>query len=215
VAAHLPAHALLRREGKTDSMEPMPVPTNSELVRRIEHLVRCGSIAEVDHAQSRCRVAAGALLSAWVPWLALRAGRTRHWSPPTVGEQCLLLSPGGEPAAGVALVGIYSDESPAPSTSESVHATHFPDGGILIYDHAGHSLVALLPGDSSVEVSATRATLNVEQLTVNAQATTWNGAIQLNGHMDSTGDVTAGGVSLISHVHGGVDRGNSQSDAPA
>lgn len=193
----------------------MPHLSTSDLIRRIEHLARYGTIAEVDHARARCRVSIGDLLTTWVPWLALRAGATRHWSPPTVGEQCLLLSPGGEPAAGLALVGIYSDASPAPSTSESVHTTHFPDGGILVYDHAGHSLVALLPDDSSIEVSATRATLNVDQLTVNARATTWNGPVQLNGHMDATGDVTAGGVSLMHHVHGGVDRGNSKTDAPA
>ena len=69
--------------------------------------------------------------------------------------------------------------------------------------------------DSSVEVSATRATLNVDQLTVNARATTWNGPVRLNGHLDATGDVTAGGVSLMTHVHGGVDRGQGLTDAPA
>src|SRR5205085_2193946 len=76
--------------------------TTTELIRRLEQLLRYGTVAEVDLGAARCRVKSGELLSNWVPWFAQRAGQTRHWSPPTVGEQCLLLSPGGDTAAAVA-----------------------------------------------------------------------------------------------------------------
>jgi len=72
----------------------------------------------------------------------------------------------------------------------------------------------VLPSGSSFAVTATSGTINVDQLTVNADATTWNGPIQLNGHMDATGDVTAGGISLMGHKHPGIDRGNSLTDPP-
>jgi phage baseplate assembly protein V len=188
--------------------------TVTELIRRLEQLLRYGTIAEVDLAAARCRVKSGELLSNWLPWFAQRAGETLHWSPPTVGEQCLLLSPGGDTAAAVAIVGLYSTSAAAPSSSASVHTTHYPDGAVLTYDHASHVLSAVLPFGSSFTVSATTGTLNVDQLTVNADATTWNGPIQLNGHMDATGDVTADGISLMGHKHPGIDRGNSLTDPP-
>lgn len=187
----------------------------TELVRRIEQMLRMGTIAEVDHAAARCRVRSGELLSTWVPWIVQRAGETRTWCPPTVGEQCLLLSPGGDTTAAVALVGLYSTEKAAPSSEPAVHTTHFPDGAVITYDHADHALTATLPSGSSFEITATEGTLNVDQLTVNAGDTTWNGPIQLNGRMDSTEDVTASGTSLVNHVHGGIDRGSSNTNPPS
>ena len=95
-----------------------------------------------------------------------------------------------------------------------MHATHYPDGAVLTYDHANHALSAALPSGGGFTVTATSGTINVDQLTVNADATTWNGPIQLNGQMDATGDVTAGGISLIDHKHPGISRGGSLTDPP-
>lgn len=39
-------------------------------------------------------------------------------------------------------------------------------------------------------------------------------ALKLYGHMDSTGDITAEGVSVATHTHGGVQRGGSSTDVP-
>ncbi len=188
--------------------------TITELVRRIEQVLRLGAVVEVDHTKARCRVRSGQLLSAWVPWMVRRAGETRTWCPPTVGEQCLLLSPGGDTSAAIALVGLYSAEKEAPNKSVAVHTTHFPDGAVISYDHASHALAATLPDNSSFAITATKGTINVDQLTVNAGGTTWNGPIQLNGRMDATEDVTASGISLVNHVHGGIDRGNASTNAP-
>lgn len=189
--------------------------TVTELVRRIEQMLRLGTVVEVHHTEARCRVRSGQLLSAWVPWMVRRAGETRTWSPPTVGEQCLLLSPGGDASAAIALVGLYSAGRAAPSDNAAVHTTHFPDGAVVTYDHAAHALSATLPGDSSFAITATTGTINVDQLTVNAGGTTWNGPIQLNGRMDATEDVTATGISLVNHVHGGIDRGNASTNPPS
>lgn len=62
----------------------------NELQRLILNLVRKGTIAEVDHASAKCRVATGDLTTNWISWMALAAGQTRDWNPPTVGEQVLL-----------------------------------------------------------------------------------------------------------------------------
>lgn len=64
----------------------------AELTRRLDNLIRLGTIAKVDHAAARCRVKS----RTWLPWIALRAGATLDWNPPTEGEQCVLFSPSGE-----------------------------------------------------------------------------------------------------------------------
>lgn len=43
---------------------------------------------------------------------------------------------------------------------------------------------------------------------------TINADIQLNGSMNATGDVVASGISLNSHVHGGVQSGGSSTSGP-
>lgn len=193
----------------------------AELVRRLEQLARYGTIAAVDHTAARCRVQFGRLLSTWVPWLALRAGTTRHWSPPTVGEQCLLISPGGDPAGAVALIGLYSTSVPAPSDSADLHITHYADGAIVSYDHVTHRLVATLPEGGHFDVTSTTGKITTEQLeivtdqlTVNAGQTDWTGPIDLTGRLDASDDVTAAGISLKGHKHSGVSRGGALTDPP-
>ncbi|WP_249384051.1 phage baseplate assembly protein V [Chitinivorax sp. B] len=84
----------------------------------------------------------GGLHSTWLPWLTLRAGTTRTWSPPTVGEQCLLLSPNGEPAAGVMLLGLYSAQHLSPSNSLDEQLCAFPDGAVIRYHRGSGALSA-------------------------------------------------------------------------
>lgn len=167
-----------------------------DLLRRLENLLRPGTVHAVDHAAARIRVASGDLLTDWLPWFERRAGTTRSWSPPTIGEQCLLLCPGGEMAAGLVLVGLYSDSNPAPVDGPDLHHAAFADGAVIEYDQAGHSLRATLPAGATVSVTAPGGiTLDTPQVTV-------------------TGDVVANGISLVHHVHGGVQSGGSNTGSP-
>src|SRR5699024_4962861 len=119
----------------------------TELTRRLNNIIRIGTIAAVDPSHARARLRDGALLSAWRPWLELRAGTTRSWNPPTVGEQALLLAPGGDPADSIILTGIYQDAHSAPSTSPARTRTDNPDGARVEYDHAHSVLHVQTPGD--------------------------------------------------------------------
>lgn len=129
-----------------------------ELTRLLHNLIRLGTIAEVDHGDPeadpprppRVRVQSGELLTDWLPWFAQRAGTTRDWDPPTVGEQVMVFSPGGDPAAGVVLTGINCQAHPAPANSGDLWRRVFPDGAVLEYDHQSSHLRAELPGSASV-----------------------------------------------------------------
>lgn len=173
----------------------------TDLLRRLENLIRLGTIAAVDHQAARCTVSTGGLSVPNLPWLALRAGSSSDWDPPTVGEQCILFSPSGEPALGVALVGLYSQQRPAPSNSATVRRRKYPDGAVIDYDHASHTLSAVLPAGGQAQLTAP-------------------GGVTILGNVDITGtvtvseDVLAAGISLVKHVHGGVQSGPSTTGAP-
>src|SRR3546814_17414946 len=76
-------------------------------------VLRLGTIASVDHANATCTVKSGDIVTGELPWVAQRAGRIRHWCPPTEGEQCLLLCPEGAIENGLVIVWLYSDACPA------------------------------------------------------------------------------------------------------
>lgn len=121
-----------------------------ELSRRLENLIRIGTILDVDHDAVRVRVKSGELETQWRPWIELRAGQTTTWNPPTIGEQCILFSPSGEPAGGIVLVGIDSDAIEPPSHSPDDHVTKFPDGTVLRYDHEAGIHEAIYPDGAEI-----------------------------------------------------------------
>ena len=98
----------------------------TELTRRLDNLLRLGTIAEVDHSKALAKVQSGNILTDWLPWFTLRAGTTQTWSPPTKGEQCLVLAVSGELTTAVVLVGLYTQNAPSQSPDE--HCIKFADG---------------------------------------------------------------------------------------
>lgn len=208
-----------------------PPITPLELLRRLENLLRSGTIHAVDHASNRVRVASGDIITNWLPWFERRAGNVRTWCPPSKGEQCLVLSPGGDLASGMVLVGLDSDSYPAPADSPTLHRTQYPDGAVIDYDHGAHSLTATLPGDGTATVIAPGGiTLDaptthitgeclIEGLltyTAGMHGIAGDGGVAavIQGQVHTTGDVVAGGISVLTHIHGGVSPGASTSAGP-
>jgi len=168
----------------------------SDLTRRLDNLIRLGTIAAVDHQAARCTVKSGGLSIPNLPWLALRAGDSSDWDPPTVGEQCMLFSPSGEPAQGIALVGLYSQQRPAPSNSATVRRRKYPDGAVIDYDHATHTLSATLPAGGKAQLTA-------------PGGVTILGDVDITGTVTVSEDVLAAGISLVKHKHPGDSGGTT------
>mgnify|MGYP001153834275 CR=1 FL=1 len=213
----------------------------SDLTRLLQNLIRLGTIAEVNGAKARVQLGPN-LTTEWLKWATRRAGSTRTWSVPTVGEQVIVFSPGGDLTRGIIVPALYSQAFDAPETSDTIHATHYPDGAVVQYDHAAHALKAVLPGGTAT-ITADEVTSNAPStictgdLTVMGnllveQATTVNGATALNGGVNAKAgaaggvamavqgkikaseDVLAGAISLAKHPHGGVKQGEDQSGGP-
>lgn len=187
--------------------------TPSDLEQMLGDLLRLGTIAEVDLAAATCRVQTGEILTGPLPWLAPRAGGVAVWSPPTVGEQCLLLCPEGDTLAGLVLVGLFSNSFPAPSSDPDLVLMQFPDGALLSYHHGTHRLVAVLPSGGTAHVEADGGLTIVGDVTI-------TGNVSIEGNAFATGtvtgetDVVGSGISLKGHKHGGVVAGSAKTGGP-
>lgn len=179
----------------------------AELARKIANIVRVGTVAEIHPQDPLVRVQIGGLLTGWLRWLSHRAGQTRTWDPPTEGEQVIVFSPSGDPAAGYVLSAIYSDSNPPPVTSHDQHYTRYPDGAIVFYDHAQHLLYAELPAGGRAEL---RAPSGLKVI----------GDVEIVGKLDATQkitsaeDVFAQTISLKTHKHTGVMSGPALTGTP-
>lgn len=190
----------------------------AEIHRRLANLIRTGLVEEIDHASALCRVRTGDLVTDWLPWFARRAGETATWSPLTVGEQVMILSPSGELSAGYVLTGLYSDSVPAPSEDPAEHITEYPDGCVVHYNHETHTLeatglkIAHLQASESVTVDTKTAVVNASEsatittktamVEASASATIKSVHVTLDtpttdvtGVMNVTGLVTCGGIT--------------------
>jgi len=194
----------------------------NETLRLILNLARKGTILEVNHQAALCRVTSGELQTNWIPWLAIAAGTTRAWRPPTPGEQVLLICPGGDPADAVVLCGLFSTKAPAPSNSADMDTTVYPDGAAVAYDHKAHRLTVVLPAGGEVVVDAPAAVtirtqsarLEADLVVIDAPTTRMTGDLDVDGaiaagkSITTPADVKAGNVSLTGHVH--MEQGDGQ-----
>ncbi|WP_349616222.1 phage baseplate assembly protein V [Azotobacter salinestris] len=172
-----------------------------DLTRRLENLIRFGTIAEVDPEKPRCRVKTGGLVTAWLPCFTLRAGEDRTWDPPSIGEQGIVFSPSGDPATGAVLVGLNSDAFPAPDDNPNRHRRTYRDGAVIEYDTESHTLRATLPDGGQVDIVA-------------PGGVTILGDVTITGLVTVREDVIAAGISLVQHVHAGVQSGSGTTGAP-
>ncbi|MDR5800055.1 phage baseplate assembly protein V [Caballeronia sp. LZ001] len=177
----------------------------NEFRRLLINLIRKGSVAEVDLSTNppSVRVSVGdpddehapGLTTNWLPFATLRAGKTRAWNPPSVGEQVILLCPMGDPAQGVVWGGILSGRVKPPTRSADVHATAYPDGALIQYDHAAHTLSAKLPEGATIDlvapdavvVKTQKASIESDDCTLKSKLITLDGDVVVSKSMTVAG----------------------------
>lgn len=175
-------------------------------------LIRIGTVIEVDLAEARCIVRFGdpddpePAQTGPIRWLTPRAGLTRVWSPPSVGEQVLIVCPDGQIGAAVAVMAIVQDAFP-PLGSTTAEMIEFADGAKLTYDPDSHELLAVLPAGGKVDITADGG------ITLRGDVTI-EGSVTVSETLTAADDVVADGVSLKSHKHSGVQAGGAQTGEP-
>jgi phage baseplate assembly protein V len=181
--------------------------------RTIGNILQLGTIEQIDLAEATCRVRVGDIVTGDIPWATGGAGQMlRVWSPPSIGEQCMLLCPEGDEEGGIAVLGIFSEAHPAPS-SDPLVLLEFKDGSRFSYDPEGHALKIELAGDATAMLAAPGGLKITADIEV-------EGDISLQGKLDATdkitssADVIGGGKSLKDHKHTGVAAGGTVSGPP-
>ena len=178
----------------------MDVPWEvAELRRRLENVVRGGVVAEADYAAALARVRYAldedgqAVLTGWIPFAAARAGGDRAWSAPEVGEQVLLLSPGGDLGNAVCALSLYSAAHPAPADSPDVSAAVAADGARVEYDRAAHRLRHAAQDGAAIQYDAGAHALSAALPAGATVSIVADGGVSIEGDVSVTGDVSATG----------------------
>lgn len=186
----------------------------TEIMRLITNLIRTGTVTAVDRENWLCRVRVGELETNWINWLTLRAGSARTWWCPSLDEQVVVLSMGGNLETAFALPAIYSSEFAPPSNSVDGCITQYPDGGWFEYEPAtGRFYVSGIK--SMVIEAADNITLKTGELVVEANSTRINSPMVINGEVTQGGGaMSSNGIVADKHSHSGVKAGGDTSGGP-
>ena len=192
-----------------------------ELSRLLANVLRVGTVAQVRaKPTAACRVKSGELLTQWLPWISTRAGgkRARTWWAPRVGEQCVVLSPGGEMTQGLVLLGLYSDAF-APG-SDKLEALRVDLSPTEFFEHDGDGNATLDIAKTltikarqaiTLQVGSTTVTLTTSAVTMAAGS--GRAVLDASG-LRATPDSFAGDISLKTHTHDKVAAGKANTGKP-
>ncbi|MBP8005501.1 MAG: phage baseplate assembly protein V [Acinetobacter sp.] len=213
---------------------------NADINRRLENLIRFGTIKTINPSKPIPKVIVNLddIDTPEIRCLNIRSGDDSTWDMPSLGEECVVVSPCGEigPTSFV-LYGFYNDDHPAPFDDLNQKIRMFADGCVIAYDVSAHHLSAILPpggtavltADGGVIVNGNTTingdlTLNGNQTTNGSTVITGNhsvggsqlvqGSSHSSGHFSTDDDVTAGDISLKNHKTSDVQPGSGTSGVP-
>lgn len=183
----------------------------SDLARRLDNLIRYGTLEQADYPKALCRVRfADGNLSGWLPFLTRRAGGDAEWWAPDIGERVMVFSPGGEIESGAVLTGLFHDGQPAPAADPALHVIRYKNGDVIEHNRADGSYTLRVSGP--VTVIAPSVTLDTPQATATGNVTI-AGNLAVGGKTSSAGGITgAGGLSFEGHVH--TEQGDGAATSP-
>ncbi|RRY08806.1 phage baseplate assembly protein V [Brucella anthropi] len=118
----------------------------SDLERRLDGMMRHGTVTEVDPEAGTARISIGVtgekpFISPWVPYGQI-AGALKVHSPPSVGQQMTLLSPSGDFRQAVALPMTWSNQNASPSSKGDENVLTF---GSIKVELRGNEIIITAP----------------------------------------------------------------------
>lgn len=176
-----------------------------ELLSKIDDLIRIGTVTEVRSGE--CRVKTKGNHTNWRPYLVLRAGKTRRRMRPSVGEQVILLSLGGDLRNAFVLAGIYQDEHPEPladDDNDDLDGVEYPDGAVIKYNPTTGELTA-----SGIKTATITASVAVKLITPLVECSNLLKAKRVVSETAKVGD-----IEVTDHGHTDVQRGSDKSGGP-
>ena len=201
-----------------------------DILRKIENLIRQGVVCKTKG--DRVKVRTGDLITDWLPWFTHRAGKSRTWWRPSIGEQVFILSPNGNIELGCVLPSLYCNDNPAPSASGDGYFVEFPDGATFEYEPKNSCLIikgiktAVIEASNQITAKAgTKIHLDTplvecsEHVTFKSFSATGGSASGNTGVLTGNvihkqGKLSSNGVVLDKHRHNGVKAGGDLTGGP-
>ena len=211
-----------------------------EILRLLRNLVTIGVVSNVDAEGYLVRVAVGRNETDWIRWGVARAGDDVSWWVPSVGEEVVLLSPGGDLECAVLLCALYSADVPPPSNDAGQRVISFAGGGKLLIDKTNNA--AAISGFDSISATANKkitATAPEIDAVATSKITFDTPMVYCTGGLDVAKGFTAasagGGETAVfkspvdfrgstvqhngtnigeNHRHGGVENGEGTTEGP-
>src|SRR5919202_5030110 len=191
-----------------------------EVERRLDHLVRIGTVYETDYGrmpQARVRVLLDGWPSAWLPRAPCRNGPNGEWDPPEIDEQVIVVAPSGTTAGAYVLGTLPRDLFPVHDYAERNPARHlrwYEDYTTLLYDREEHLWELknpnadgrhhlLITDDSEIEQTNERIFLRIAETSIEII----DGQIRLSVGDETTMTLTDGLLEVdaeLSHFTGDV-----------
>lgn len=153
---------------------------------RQNNMFREGVVKEVDYDKGTVIIEAHGVESPPTSW-SEQAGDINEWTPPSVGQRVMLVSPDGELAKSFMIKGGFTDDTPQPHNKG---------------------------GEKRVVIGGATITHTAEGLFIEVGGTTFHftadGFVQTGGKQEHDGKNVGS-----SHIHGGVTPGGATTDVPA
>ncbi|RBO90512.1 phage baseplate assembly protein V [Pseudochrobactrum asaccharolyticum] len=166
------------------------------------NLFREGEVVEVDYDNGTVVVEAMGIRSSSVPWVE-QSGAINEWTPPSVGQRMVLVSPDGDMGMGFALKGGFTDNTPAPHNKGSEKRVTI--GGAVVTQTADGMFIQV----GGAKLSFTEDGMNID---VGGSTFSFTGVgFEQSGGVQKHNDKNVGS----DHIHGGVERGGSNTSGPA
>lgn len=166
-----------------------------ELPAELSNLIRTGHVTALQASPPRVRVRTGEIETDWLRWGERRAGvSAKTWSPPSVGEQVVLLCPEGDIRQAIAVCSLNSQANPAPADGANIERTVYGDGSVIDFDSATSTL--------TVNVGQGRVVVNCDAASITAAS-----AVDLDTpQVRCTGKVSITDEATIESAASGVFR---------
>jgi phage baseplate assembly protein V len=180
----------------------------------IKNLFRIGIVTALDEAAQQVRVTFSDLDNTVSPLMQVATWGAHkddcYWIP-DIDEQvfCLFMPTGN--AEGYVLFSVRGSSDAPSNGALGQRYVKFGDGSIVGFDRTTGTMTVNCKG--AVNITAASGVTVTGNMTINGNiATSGNisasGGIKSSGSIAANSDVSAGGISLKSHTHSGVENGN-------
>ena len=187
-------------------------------------MIKIGIVSEVDIGRARAKVLfedMDNLESDWLPLVFTKTLKDQFYAMPDVGESvACMLDDNFE--TGVILGAIYDVPNPPRSPSETVDYIAYENGTEITIDHESGDIKIKTPGDVTVETEK-KVTIKASEVLIDAPTVRITGHLKVSNGISSdkggrsivsSGDVIASNISLVEHIHGGVEPGGGTTGQP-